>query len=120
MTITETEAATDITRDVLKKTSEDRRFNWQDQRDFDFAQRGLIARAPLNDIRNDQGDVVWGITAYDAFLEKERSDTIHPSLWRLAKLNNERGLYRVTEGVYQVRGHVLLTSPLSAATPATS
>jgi alkyl sulfatase BDS1-like metallo-beta-lactamase superfamily hydrolase len=107
MTITETEAATDITRDVLKKTSEDRRFNWQDQRDFDFAQRGLIARALLNDIQNDQGDVVWGITAYDAFLEKERSDTIHPSLWRLAKLNNERGLYRVTEGVYQVRGHAL-------------
>ncbi len=25
----------------------------------------------------------------------------------MAKLNNERGLYRVTEGVYQVRGHAL-------------
>ena len=91
------QAATDVTRDALKNAGEDQRLNWPDKWDFDFAQRGLIAKAPLNDIENSQGDVVWGVMAYDAFLDKERPDTVHPSLWRLARLNNERGLYRVTE-----------------------
>ncbi len=107
MKMTETEAPTTVTRETLRKAREDQLFNWQDERDFDFAQRGLIAKAPLIDIENSAGEVVWGVTDYDAFLDDDRPDTIHPSLWRLAQLNNERGLYRVTEGVYQVRGHAL-------------
>ena len=33
--------------------------------------------------------------------------TVHPSLWRHALLNNYRGLFKVCEGVWQVRGESL-------------
>jgi alkyl sulfatase BDS1-like metallo-beta-lactamase superfamily hydrolase len=39
------------------------------------------------------------------FLELDRDfDSIHPSLLRQSRLNNNYGLYKVTEGIYQVRG----------------
>src|SRR5262249_59451253 len=39
-----------------------------------------------------------------AFLEHEAPPTVNPSLWRQAQLNVPNGLFRVTDGVYQVRG----------------
>jgi alkyl sulfatase BDS1-like metallo-beta-lactamase superfamily hydrolase len=44
-----------------------------------------------------------------AFVDPEdpSPETVHPSLWRLAQLNNMHGLYEVVPGVYQVRGYDL-------------
>jgi alkyl sulfatase BDS1-like metallo-beta-lactamase superfamily hydrolase len=44
-----------------------------------------------------------------AFVDPEdpSPETVHPSLWRLAQLNNMHGLYEVVTGVYQVRGYDL-------------
>jgi alkyl sulfatase BDS1-like metallo-beta-lactamase superfamily hydrolase len=39
-----------------------------------------------------------------AFLEHGAPPTVNPSLWRQAQLNATNGLFRVTDGVYQVRG----------------
>jgi alkyl sulfatase BDS1-like metallo-beta-lactamase superfamily hydrolase len=35
----------------------------------------------------------------------EAPDTVHPSLWRMAKLNGMHGLFEVAPSIYQVRGY---------------
>lgn len=64
-----------------------------DRQDFEDVMRGFIATTP------DTGDP----TRY-AFLEHEAPPTVNPSLWRQAQLNAPNGLFKVTDGVYQVRG----------------
>ena len=49
------------------------------------------------------GHVVWGQKDH-SFLEKAAPDTVNPSLWRQAQLNHQHGLFKVVEGLYQVRG----------------
>ncbi len=39
-----------------------------------------------------------------AFLKHEAPPTVNPSLWRQGQLNATNGLFKVTDGVYQVRG----------------
>src|SRR5262245_58656458 len=63
------------------------------RRDFEDATRGFIATTP-DPTRPD---------AY-AFLERDAPPTVNPSLWRQAQLNVPNGLFKVTDGVYQVRG----------------
>ncbi|MBJ21057.1 MAG: hypothetical protein CL933_16745 [Deltaproteobacteria bacterium] len=50
--------------------------------------------------------MVWDMTTY-AFAEGDAPDTVNPSLWRQAKLNNIHGLFEVTDDIYQVRGYDL-------------
>jgi alkyl sulfatase BDS1-like metallo-beta-lactamase superfamily hydrolase len=54
-------------------------------------------------VKRDNGDTVWDQTAY-AFIEGDPPASVHPSLWRQAKLNNIHGLFKVTDGIYQIRG----------------
>jgi len=82
-----------------------------DQQDFEDAQRGLIARAPDAPIKNAAGRTIWHPGAYN-FLEGESPDTVNPSLWRQAKLNNIRGLFKVKDGIYQLRGFDLANMTL--------
>ncbi|MFC7765846.1 hypothetical protein [Leucobacter soli] len=76
---------------------------FDDTRDFDDANRGFIARPVHNTVRADDGRVVWDNDSY-GFLEGEAPDTVHPSLWRVSKLNAIDGLFEVVPGIYQVRG----------------
>ena len=71
--------------------------------DFAQANKGLIAKAPLTHIVDKTGRVVWDIQAY-SFIKGEAPNTVNPSLWRQEKLNNIRGLFKISDGVYQVRG----------------
>ena len=72
--------------------------------DFDDAKRGRIAPLPSAPITTADGRVVWDPAAY-AFLDTEMAPpTVHPALWRQARLNAIAGLFRVADGVYQVRG----------------
>ena len=73
-----------------------------EQRDFEDAKRGLIAR-PTGQIRADDGRVLIDFDAFK-FIAGEAPPTVNPSLWRHAKLNAEFGLFKVTEGIYQLRG----------------
>jgi alkyl sulfatase BDS1-like metallo-beta-lactamase superfamily hydrolase len=82
-------------------------FNWEDRQDFDFATRGLIHRPATPDIRDKDGHIAWHHEQFEAFLNGEPPKTVHPSLWRHALLNNNRGLFKVRDGVWQVRGESL-------------
>lgn len=76
---------------------------WADQQDEAAVRRGLVA--PFEGrVLNAAGQTVWDSHTYD-FLDAEQApDTVHPSLWRLARLNSHAGLFRVSDGLYQVRG----------------
>jgi len=75
-----------------------------DQSSFDAARRGFIAALPGGKVVDDEGRVAWSMEPY-AFLEREDApDTVNPSLWRQARLNSIHGLFKVTDGIYQIRG----------------
>jgi alkyl sulfatase BDS1-like metallo-beta-lactamase superfamily hydrolase len=81
-----------------------RRLPFDDDRDFEEARRGFIARPDYDKIMADAGNVAWDMGRYEFLLEGEDFDSIHPSLQRQAILNMAYGVYEVMEGVYQVRG----------------
>lgn len=68
-----------------------------------IAGRGLIARPTQDALMHPAGYAVWQLDAY-RFLDGDAPDTVHPNLWRQAGLNAEAGLFRVDDGLYQVRG----------------
>ncbi len=73
-----------------------------DPKDFDDAKRGLIAR-PSGKITSAEGEVLIDFDAF-TFVEGKAPATVNPSLWRHAILNAQIGLFKVTEGIYQLRG----------------
>jgi alkyl sulfatase BDS1-like metallo-beta-lactamase superfamily hydrolase len=75
-----------------------------DPEDFTRAQRGFIASLEDTKITDALGRTAGDIGRYD-FLQGDAPDTVHPNLWRHAKLNVNHGLFEVTEGVWQVRGY---------------
>lgn len=66
------------------------------------AQRGLIAR-PEGRITAADGRVITDFAAF-GFVAGDAPPTVNPSLWRHARLNAQAGLFKVVDGVYQVRG----------------
>ncbi len=75
-----------------------------DRQAFDDARRGFVAALPDGLVPGAGGRPVWSLAPY-AFLSAEKApDTVHPSLWRQAQLNAIHGLFKVADGVYQVRG----------------
>lgn len=78
--------------------------DFSDTADFDDARRGFVGTVPDARIVSAKGRSVWDLSAY-RFLDAEESpDTVNPSLWRLSRLNAIHGLFKVTDGIYQVRG----------------
>lgn len=73
-----------------------------DAQDFEDAKRGFIAR-PSGKIMAADGSVLHDFDAYK-FIEGKAPDTVNPSLWRHALLNAQMGLFKVADGVYQLRG----------------
>lgn len=73
-----------------------------DRQDFEDAARGLIAR-PHGKLLNPDGSVLWDYERFD-FVKGDAPPSVNPSLWRQAKLNHESGLFKVTDGVWQLRG----------------
>jgi alkyl sulfatase BDS1-like metallo-beta-lactamase superfamily hydrolase len=71
--------------------------------DFENSDRGFIAAAPKQ-ISGANGVLSWDLGAYDFLDEKSAPATVNPSLWRQAQLNKRAGLYKVTDGFYQIRG----------------
>ncbi len=70
--------------------------------DFEDAKRGFIAR-PSGKIMGNDGRVLIDFDAYD-FVKGDAPPTVNPSLWRHAILNAQIGLFKVTDGIYQLRG----------------
>ena len=75
-----------------------------DPRDEVRARRGFLA-GPLNDTITGRFDhAVWDFHAFDFESRETAPDSVNPSLWRQARLNNIAGLFEVVDGIYQVRG----------------
>ena len=77
---------------------------FDDTRDFDEQARGLIAPMTEMTIPADAGHVAWDMERFRFLDQQEEFDSIHPSLHRISRLNNNYGLYEVIPGIYQVRG----------------
>jgi len=92
--------ATDLTRQSNQQWLQ--RLPFDDRSDFDNARRGLL-EAVDQPVVNADGKTVWDLQRY-AFLKGEAPATVNPSLWRIAQLNTLAGLFKVSEGIYQVRG----------------
>ena len=73
-----------------------------DPQDLQDAQHGLIAR-PTGKIVAADGTVLRDFGAY-GFLDGPAPATVNPSLWRHAQLNAQVGLFKVTDGIWQLRG----------------
>jgi alkyl sulfatase BDS1-like metallo-beta-lactamase superfamily hydrolase len=76
----------------------------EDGADFERVRRGFIDTLPDARIESPTRGVAWDLSAFAFEQEETPPDTVHPSLWRQARLNLNHGLFQVTEGVYQVRG----------------
>lgn len=75
----------------------------EDGRDAEFAARGFIASRTDPLIKGAQGNTVWNLAAHD-YIAGAAPDTVNPSLWRHISLLRKHGLFKVAEGVWQVRG----------------
>ncbi|MEI0490221.1 alkyl/aryl-sulfatase [Brachyspira pulli] len=64
---------------------------FNDNTDFENASRGFIETSDGN-------------VSFPFISNQSAPDTVNPSLWRQAQLNNISGLFEVTQDIYQVRG----------------
>ncbi len=78
--------------------------NFNDKQDFIDAHNGFIAPLMQDQIKNSKGVVIWDCNQYSIIKEGASPLTVNPSLWRQAQLLDTPGLYKVVEGVYQIRG----------------
>jgi alkyl sulfatase BDS1-like metallo-beta-lactamase superfamily hydrolase len=76
--------------------------NLADKQDFEDAARGLIAR-PSGKILAADESTLWDFDRFD-FIKGDAPASANPSLWRQATLNNNAGLFKVMDGIYQLRG----------------
>ena len=97
-------APTSITAELNVNVLEELPFS--DQQDFMECQKGLIVSHPDLRVKGPDGEIIWDQPAYD-FIKDNAPSSVNPSLWRQAKLNNIHGLFKVTEGIYQLRGFCL-------------
>ncbi|MEQ1942952.1 alkyl sulfatase dimerization domain-containing protein [Mesorhizobium sp. VNQ89] len=95
-------APSKFTKEILKQSRAGLPF--ADTRDFDEQKRGLIASMTEMTIPADAGHVAWDMERFLFLDQQEKFDSIHPSLHRISRLNNNYGLYEVIPGIYQVRG----------------
>jgi alkyl sulfatase BDS1-like metallo-beta-lactamase superfamily hydrolase len=100
---TEPKDATEVTKKANAKIL--KKLPFANKQDFEDAKRGFMAPLPNNGvIKNDKGQVVWDLTRF-AFIKQDAPapDTVNPSLWRQSQLVIQGGLYKVVDGMYQVR-----------------
>jgi alkyl sulfatase BDS1-like metallo-beta-lactamase superfamily hydrolase len=94
-------AASDTTRQRLSAATVD----FDDGTDFAAARRGLVTEHPTGRIE-ENGAKVWDVAESDFIRADETApDTVHPGLWRQARLNSIHGLFEVADGVWQARGY---------------
>lgn len=95
--------ATTYTRDANRSWLT--RLPFADTRDFENATRGFIGAINPARISREDGVAVLDLAPYDFLDEEQAPDSVHPGLWRQAKLNRLHGLFQVVDRIYQVRGY---------------
>ncbi len=76
---------------------------FKNKQDFEDAKRGFIGTTDELKLTDKEGNVIWDLKRY-GFIKGKAPESVNPSLWRQAKLNSIHGLFKVKEGIYQVRG----------------
>jgi alkyl sulfatase BDS1-like metallo-beta-lactamase superfamily hydrolase len=99
--------ATDATKRTNSALLKQLPFN--DNSDFDAANRGFIAALPSEMIKGSTGNSIWNPQQYNFVKEAAAPDTVNPSLWRQSRLINISGLFQVTDGIYQIRNQICPT-----------
>ncbi len=74
-----------------------------DGKDEAFASQGFVATRADPVIRNKDGKAVWNLAAYD-WMKGDAPPTVNPSLWRHMSILRKNGLFKLAEGMWQVRG----------------
>ena len=87
-------------------TAEDLSKTWQNlDDDREYASRGLLAAPDSPVILNAAGMPVLDLTGL-AYLQNTTAPvTVNAALYEQARLNSVRGLFQVTDSIYQVRGY---------------
>jgi len=76
-----------------------------DKQAFDDAKRGLIEALGENQVvTTADGRPSWSLKGYEFLAKEQAPDTVNPALWRHARANMGAGLFKVTDGMYQLRG----------------
>ncbi|MEL7540490.1 MAG: hypothetical protein AAGJ51_06270 [Pseudomonadota bacterium] len=76
--------------------------------DGEDARRDRLSFIQDEAILNADGEVVWAIPQFE-FLDGDAPETVNPSLWRQSQLAAHHGLFKVADGIYQVRGQLRLS-----------
>ena len=79
--------------------------DFDDEREKEFAVRGLIDAPEELVITDDNGTVIFSQQSYDFVRDRDAPASANPSLWRNTQLNAYYGLFKVTDNIYQVRGY---------------
>ncbi|MEU6846205.1 alkyl sulfatase dimerization domain-containing protein [Streptomyces sp. NPDC046716] len=105
--MTEPKHATPITTDANRAVVS--RYAMEDRADFTDAARGFLAGLPEKMYTKDGHLVRDGsLTAYITD-ETPCPDTVNPSLWRQSQVLQRQGLFKVVDGLYQVRVTMTVT-----------
>lgn len=85
--------------------------SWYDKLDFndesekENALRGLIEAPEALVLYDADGNVVWNVKQREYMKDAKIPDSVNPSLWRNTLYNSYAGLFKVCDGIYQVRGY---------------
>ena len=66
--------------------------------------RGYLGGRPDAETVAPDGRVIYTLKGYEFLQDETAPATVHPGLWQQARKSMNHGLYRVTDGFYQVRG----------------
>ena len=100
----QTAEVSDFVKAANQRVAESLDFN--NTSDFEDARRGFIASDNDTKVLDENGALVYDFGTL-GFLETSAPDTVNPSLWRQSQLTAMHGLYKVRDGIYQVRGYDL-------------
>lgn len=77
-----------------------------DPADLDRVRKGFIAKREKGLITDERGRFVGDSDNYEFLRDgRECPETVNPQLWRHATLNAQHGLFKVADGIWQVRGY---------------
>jgi alkyl sulfatase BDS1-like metallo-beta-lactamase superfamily hydrolase len=80
------------------------RYPMADRRDYIDAERGFVAPLP-EPVRGADGHVIFDPADFDWIGDGDAPDSVEPSLWRQSQLIKQGGLFKLVDGVYQVRSN---------------
>ncbi len=104
-----------FTREVLARARASLPF--ADERDFEEQRRGLIAPMRAMTIPAEAGHAAWDMEQFRFLDEADAFDSIHPSLARIGRLNNNYGLYEVVPASTRCAASTCPISPSCGAAP---